>query len=60
MSYSCDNCHAEFKTPHRYDHKDFVEYWGSVSWEVTDVTYRCPGCGSEDYVELQPEEEDEE
>ena len=59
MSYRCDDCHAEFETPHRYEHKAFVEYWVFKSWEVTDVTYRCPECGNEDYVELQPEEDEE-
>ena len=59
MSYRCDDCHAEFRTPRMYEHKAFVEYWGFTSWEVTHVTYHCPECGNEDYVEFQPEEDEE-
>jgi DNA-directed RNA polymerase subunit RPC12/RpoP len=59
MTYRCDDCHSEFKKPHRYEHTDLIEYWGFRSVEVTHVTYHCPECGNEDYIESPPEEDEE-
>lgn len=55
MAFICNDCESIFYEPKEYQ-ECVGEFWGSPAYEIFGC---CPCCDSEDYDEIEPEEEDE-